>query len=176
MSFNLQSARGKLLLYSVVVIAGGVLVGRAMIVKPKKTELDIINGERNEDRQKADAVRRIGDLERKLLSFKSSFSETREDAWLIERLNQVAGDAGLTFTSVAPMAREKTESYLRIPVRIELACSFHELGDFVSRLENHDAFIKVERLTVAGPPAADPGGVLRVSMTVGALFPMKEPA
>ena len=49
-------------------------------------------------------------------------------------------------------------------LKVEADCGYHELGGFVSRLENSQKFLKISQLSVK---RGNPGPKLKVSMVIG---------
>lgn len=179
MAASLSASQSKLLAYTVAIVAVGAFLGNLFILKPQKAELIQVKSRSAEFRDKSDTIGRISEIEKALLAFRPALSQDRESAWLVERLNEVALDCGLTLSSLTPAARESVEDYLRLPVRVEFQCDFHQLGEFVSRLERDDHYLQIDRLSVASAaqrPSDSASGSIRVTMQLCALFPLKDPA
>ena len=172
MALELKTPMQKLALMTVVVIAGTVILGINMIVKPNAKVLQKLQGERRIDTEKSDAVRRIAEAEKKTETYRPFLAEKKESTWFIETLNDLADLSGINLSLVTPMARQPAGDYVKIPMRIELNCPWNRLGDFLSRIESHSPLIRVESMRVEGSSDANkPVTDLRVSMTLAVLRP-----
>lgn len=66
--------------------------------------------------------------------------------WLLGKLSEIFNMLQLEVTSMEPQPLERTTFYTRIPVKVKTACSYHAVGELVSKLENLDKFIDISSL------------------------------
>ena len=85
-------------------------------------------------------------------------------SWLLIELSRLARTAGIKYISITPQPVQKTESYIKIPIKLEIICSYHNLGRYLSYLEASQRFISVDNITIT----SDPSSILkqRVSLSV----------
>ncbi|MFA5388921.1 MAG: type 4a pilus biogenesis protein PilO [Candidatus Omnitrophota bacterium] len=78
---------------------------------------------------------------------------------LLEGFSNVAESSGVKILKVKPLetpvtsaSKQKaaTEAYAEFPILIEARAGFHQLGDFVNKLENMDRFIKIMDIDITG--------------------------
>ncbi len=77
---------------------------------------------------------------------------------LLEDFSNVAESSGVKILKIkpleAPVAVSKQKvannAYTEFPILIEARAGYHQLGDFVNRVENMDRFIKIMDMDVAG--------------------------
>ncbi len=77
---------------------------------------------------------------------------------LLEDFSNVAESSGVKILRIkpleepAPISKQKplNNSYAEFPILIEARAGYHQLGEFVSKLETMDRFIRVTDLDVAG--------------------------
>lgn len=170
------STRDKLVAITFVVAVGTLIAGWSFVVKPELNAAAKIRAEKNDYRERVGLVSKIADAEKRLAALHGRLPEKAEISWLIETINKLADDAGISLLSVTPVSREPFEGYYRLPVRIDIECSYHQLGDFVSRVENSPRFLSVRAMRVEGQRVPDASGAakLRVNLLLSALYPGAE--
>lgn len=172
-ALQLKSTKEKLAALTLAVAVGIGFVAWNFVVKPQSLKRAAIVGEQGSDRAKKDLLSAISAKEKALAAYRPRFPDKTEPSWLIETLNEIADEAGVSIVSVAPIGRESLDAYVRMPVRLEIDCSYYSLGDFVSRIENHERFLKVNAMRVDGNRSPEQASQsLRVAMTVSALYPV----
>ncbi len=169
-------------------VAGWTLYGRSML-----TRLQTLEQERAALVQKTTLVQSIADIERRLTEYQTRLTEGKKKGWFLEEMNSIAKEAGFILLSVEPQQRRDIGNDLELlSVHIEADASFHELGEFVSRLESAKSAFKVVQVDIevindpdnAGSGYAPPATETRrsesiknkmysVSLTLGVLGPMR---
>ena len=175
-----------------VPILGGVLLGGLIVVKPLLARIAALDAEKSSLSKKETLWRHVLEQEKKLSGYRQRLSSNLDKAKFIEELNTLAGQSGLTVLSMVPEEKKITAVYLEeIDVRIDTEGSYHQLGEFVSRVENLQQFTKIVMVDVlhAGPntdaayklpvgvvPRARPSSnkISRISMVVGVFYPAKD--
>ena len=77
---------------------------------------------------------------------------------LLEDFSNVAESSGVKILKIKPLeasvaaSKQKVtnSAYSEFPILIEARAGYHQLGDFVNKIENMDRFIKVTDMDVAG--------------------------
>ncbi|MCM8779380.1 MAG: type 4a pilus biogenesis protein PilO [Candidatus Omnitrophica bacterium] len=64
-------------------------------------------------------------------------------SWLLGKISETFKALNLELLSLEPQPLERATYYTDIPVKVRTVCSYHTLGELVSRLENSDKFIDV---------------------------------
>ena len=72
---------------------------------------------------------------------------------LLENLSKMAKNANITIVSITPVTSNsqkeaKSQVYEEIPILITAKSGYHELGHFLSNLENGDRFMKIINISV----------------------------
>jgi type IV pilus assembly protein PilO len=104
---------------------------------------------------------------RRLDELKANFSQQLKElpsdtqmSSFLDNLNTQAELVGLTLQSVKPQSEQATENYVRIPVKLELNGTFHQLAKFFYLVGNLDRIINIENITLKSGKANDTGVVM----------------
>ncbi len=75
---------------------------------------------------------------------------------MLKELNQIAGDLNIKFAGVKPKDAQRISLsadagvLVQIPIAVELKCGYHQLGQFINRIESSSTrFMKVTELKVS---------------------------
>ena len=136
-----------------VVIAVPVLVGLfaggLLIVKPALKNLTTLESEIGSLKEKEAPYNFIVLSEQKLDAHKARFSG-KDKTWLIEQLNTIAEETGFSIVSISPEEQKKLGDFLQqTSVRIDAKADYHRLGEFVSRVESLEPYVKVLVVNIA---------------------------
>jgi len=98
----------------------------------------------------------IEDLRSNLYTYKNKFSTEQQISLLLEKISNMAKVSSVKFTSIKPynVLSQSDEdmvssAYQKYPVSISATCGFHQLGKFLNRLENADAFMRVTDIRIS---------------------------
>ncbi len=167
--------RNTLLIVSLVISLVGCFLGWHLIVKPSFLKMELLKNEKNMDVKKNAVLMNISTLEKKLNTYVPLLSEKKESSWLIQTVSKTAEASNLALISVVPPASDNRGEYDKISVVIEAAGTYHELGDFASRIESAPRFIKIMHVRIENPPN-DQGrkDALKFFLSLSVYYPHKE--
>ena len=74
----------------------------------------------------------------------------------------MAEQTGVQLASIVPQSPTKLEAFTRLVVALQFQASYHQLGEFVSALENSTAFLRVDQLEVVRVRQ----GIAQIGLTV----------
>ena len=123
---------------------GVFLIGQKLFVDPARSQLRSVRHELETETRKSEILRRIVELEGKIGGYRTSLLEKRDAAPLIDAVNRLAEESTLTLISVTPQPPQKQGQYDRLPIEVELQCTYHQLGGFLSRIESSKRFLRVD--------------------------------
>ena len=173
-------------------IVAGFLIGGHMVVGPSLNRLAALRTEKNGLLQKGTLYQSIADQEKKISDYRKNLSKISDKAKAIEELNALAAQSGLTVLSMVPDEKKITATYLeKINVKIEAEGNYHQLGEFVSRVENLEQFVKIlsadintetsrDDLNAPQDPAAalrarsPQNNTYKMSLVVGLFYPVQD--
>ncbi|MBN1353895.1 MAG: type 4a pilus biogenesis protein PilO [Candidatus Omnitrophica bacterium] len=85
--------------------------------------------------------------------YEKTLSREKEIPMLLENLSKKAKESGVRILGITPlggelghqgdMAQSKTGVYQEVPILISAQSGYHELGNFISRLENDERYVQV---------------------------------
>jgi Tfp pilus assembly protein PilO len=116
----------------------------------------------------------IKDITDRIDFYVKKLPQEKGTPWLLEELTKIADECHIRFVSIEPMqlrspaaastaASDETKgkdkesqkgvpvsgkSYIEVPIRMRIACGFHELGKFINMIENSERFMKVSEIEV----------------------------
>ncbi len=108
------------------------------------------SNERNE------TERRLRDLENKVRNYQTILSTESEIPLLLEELSAIAGKSKIKIIGIkpkmesAPASDKRKIPYQEIPIFIEATCGYHQLGYFISELENAKRLFAVRDISIKG--------------------------
>lgn len=82
---------------------------------------------------------------------KMTLPQKAEIAAFLQDLNRLAELSGLRIRMVEPRPEEAEELYVRLPVSLELAGSYHQLMKFFYKVSRIDRAINMEDITLSNP-------------------------
>ena len=149
----LLKIKDRRLVVIVVPIAAGAFLGWVAVVKPSLARLSTLRSQKSELSSKAAAFNDILGWETKLAAYKKRLAPIEDKAKTIEDLGTAATATGLSVSSIAPDEKKAVGAYLeRVSVRIDAEGNYHQLGEFVSRVESMDSFVKILGVLINASP------------------------
>ena len=120
----------------------GILVGGLLVVKPGLKRLNTLKSEIQGLKQKEQAYNAILESEKNTGNLKPKFAGDK--TWLIEQLNTIAQATGFSILTISPDDSKQIGTHLtQTSVRIDAEGNYHQLGEFVSRAESLEAYVKI---------------------------------
>lgn len=161
-----QTTLKKALLTAIFMMFGGGLVTWSMVASPKLAEMRQITNELKAQKKKEDQIKRIAALETKAASYRRLFADPKALTALTDVMNQLAAESGLALVSLSPSPIGRIGNYSVIRYTIDLAGTYHEIGQFAARVESHTPFLRMEGLRIE---SAEPGkDELKAQMLISA--------
>ena len=144
----------------------GIIALFIFISRPKFKEIKKLDDEIVKAREELQETQKIARIKDKLIEEINALREginyyerripgEKAISWLLIELSRVARQTGIKYLSISPQPEEKKESYIRVPIRIEILCGYHSLGKFLSKIENSQRFMSVENIGIS-PDSSNP--------------------
>lgn len=103
--------------------------------------------------EKEDFKKKVAEYNEKIDLYEKKLPAQQEVPSLLENLSKMAMNANINIIGITPVAlklsrEKKGQVYREIPILITAKSGYHELGRFLSNLENGDRFMKVVDISI----------------------------
>lgn len=139
--------QNKVLLIGLAMGLISIWYGYNKIYSPVTASIKQINADISRENVNIDISRRLSVLQGRLASYKGYFAKETDILWLIDKVSKAAKDAGLEIISLKSQPLVPLRSFLYGTVNLTVRGTFHQLGDFVAKIESSKEFLRVERLS-----------------------------
>lgn len=146
----LKGTRNRVIFTSAAVFLGVLWVSNAFFLAPIKGKIERLKKEKAVESEKSEIVESLASIEEKLAQRQRYLLGHPDTALVIEIINKIGEESGMELSSITPQRVEKKGPYARIPIQVESRCTWHELGEFSSRLEESSPFMKFDRINLQG--------------------------
>lgn len=123
-----------------------------------------------EERTKNRILTQIGGIEKEIASYEPRITPKKDVEWLRRKVTEMADQAQVKIVSITPQAPDEKETYIRLPIRMEVECGYHQLGDFISKLESSKEFIKIDALDLTVKEVERGRTIAKVGLTVSTFY------
>lgn len=125
-------------------IFNAAVIALALIIAVKiygvKTQgINLLSEKKASEQKRTQLLKNISQWEKKIGAYGGIFNQQKKDApFLINTIGKLAGEAQVKITLIKPGEKEKFPLYARYPLNLVVESdSYHALGNFISKLENH---------------------------------------
>ncbi|HNW40039.1 MAG TPA: type 4a pilus biogenesis protein PilO [Candidatus Omnitrophota bacterium] len=111
--------------------------------------------QQNSELEKNKVAEDIAGLEKKTEAYKKAFVK-KELTSIMDTISGIAKDASVKIVSIKPLTEESVTNYSNSSFLITLkASSYHALGDFITKIENHPDIYLVSEISINSALQAD---------------------
>ncbi|MDP2927554.1 MAG: type 4a pilus biogenesis protein PilO [Candidatus Omnitrophota bacterium] len=166
----IERNKNKIINFGVIILA---LVIALQLYRSTNHQISSLLQQQNNELEKNKVVQDIAALEKKAEAYKKVFVK-KDLALIMDIISGIAKNASVKILSVKPCAEEFLGNYFNSPFLITLnAPSYHALGDFISKIENHKDIYLVSEIsinsTVSNLDAAGANVNLGVSLKINTI-------
>ena len=97
----------------------------------------------------------VGRQLNELKKVRDKVKSERESSKFLAEVAKLAGQMNLKLVSIAALPLEKYSDFMKLAVNLELDTTYHELGVFVSMIENAELFMFVGKLDITAQEKAE---------------------
>ena len=133
--FKALSLQNKKNVVGAVVFLVVAFLGWKFVLEPDLKSIDVAKKITSENVRKEASLQEIEAIEKKLKTFEPLLSTTRQSDWLIEAVNRMAAESGLTLLSASPQPLPGDADFTRIALTIEAGGGYHNLGRFIEKID-----------------------------------------
>ncbi len=102
----------------------------------------------SEERNKSAILGEISAIQNAMKAYEPQFIQKNQVSVIIQDLNQMAQKSGVALNSVTPGQVEVVGDYERVTFGLQAFGKYHLIGDFISRIESYQQFLKIQNLDV----------------------------
>ncbi|MDP2830695.1 MAG: type 4a pilus biogenesis protein PilO [Candidatus Omnitrophota bacterium] len=141
----IEKNKNKIINFAVIIL---VLVIALQFHRSANDRISLLIQQQNNELEKNKVVEDIATLEKKAEVYKKVFVK-KDIASIMDTITGIAKDTSVKILSVKPYAEEALDNHLSSSFLITLnAPSYHALGDFISKIENHKDIYLVSEVSI----------------------------
>jgi len=127
------------------------------IFKSQNAGLEVLKKEKDAEAEKNEMLSKIGSLEKKIVSYKELYNK-KEASSVIENIDNLAQESGVKIVSMNPEPEVASSLYNKYYFRLVVSASgYHQIGGFISAIENSEDIFAVEEVEIKPSPQESPG-------------------
>lgn len=138
--------RNKVPLIGLAIIVFSVWYGYNKIYVPTKNAINQMKTDFSQEGVNTDISRRLAALGEQLSNYQRVFAKGADVPWLVDKISGAAITSGLTVISMESKPLVQKKQFLYSKADLTATGTYHQLGDFISQLEDSKKFVRVERL------------------------------
>ena len=141
----IERSKNKIVNFGVIILA---LFIAFQFYRFANTQLSSLVQQQNNELEKNKVVEDIATLEKKAEVYKKIFVK-KDLASIMDIISGIAKDVSVKILSVKPLSEEASGNYFNSSFLITLkAPSYHALGGFISKIENHNDIFLVSDISI----------------------------
>jgi len=122
------------------------------IYNKQVTNIGQLKQQKNAEIEKNKVLVKLGELGEKVKEY-TEYINSKDLSSSINTISDMARESAVEITSIRPAGEEDQGVYIRYPYDLKVtSSSYHNIGNFISKLENHPAIFLVESAAIS--PAA----------------------
>ncbi|MBI4336081.1 MAG: type 4a pilus biogenesis protein PilO [Candidatus Omnitrophica bacterium] len=139
--------RNKIAIICAAVALFSVWYGYNKIYKTTAAAIRRLNAEISSERSNAGIARRLAPLQAQVSRYEGYFEKGGDVPWLVDKVSRAADESGVNIVDLnsKPLTQLKSFAYSNLTLKVK--GTFHQLGDFVSKIESADKIVRVEKLS-----------------------------
>lgn len=150
----------------ILLVLGGYFSYHTGYVRPQ-AQLGRIQQQVREAQQEQDLRTQVAGSLAALEQHRQRLAPKAEPDWLLQEVGKLAREAGIAVHQLSPQPPRQWESLTYLVVTLQFTASYHQLGQFISQIENAERVIWVEEMEVAPERG---GGLAQVRLTLSTLY------
>ena len=142
------------LISTAVVLLLSAFVGVNFVYKPQTVDLKSLEQAVKHEQELGDLTNDVSSMEKRLKVYRSHLMEKgKEEEQLIDRVREIAREVPVRVISMVPSSVSKSERRGSnfVSLRIIFEGSYHQLGTFISKVENSEKFMQVGSIHFSVP-------------------------
>lgn len=99
---------------------------------------------------------RLNNLKQQIGAYENRLPQQKEIPVILEHLSSLALESGVKITAIEPSKASSSSTpkdYSEVPITLIAKCGYHQLGTFISKLENSSQFMKISNIKISRNPS-----------------------
>ena len=138
-----------LLMAMAVVLLLAAFIGANFIYQPKANQMKQLTAALDQEEELGTLSTELTSLEKRLQNYDSRLMEKeKEEAELIDQIRKIANEVPVRVISMTPGSErsDNRKGPRMISLRVSFEGTYHQLGNFVAKVENSEKFMKIDSL------------------------------
>ncbi|MFH1853981.1 MAG: type 4a pilus biogenesis protein PilO [Candidatus Omnitrophota bacterium] len=149
MKKSVKPQPNKIIIISALMIIATLFIGFAFIFMPFMKKSKALRSEILDARDKTVLIGRINAFDKHLKAYEKRMpTEGRGVSWLLSEVLDMAAKEQIEVSSIKPGTPEDRDLYVKLYVVMDTISTYDQLGRFISRVESHKKFLRIEQITV----------------------------
>lgn len=144
---SLKKPNNIIILTSLLIVMT-LVIGAVFIYMPFLNKSRYLRDEILRERERNLLTGKIRALGKHLKIYRQRVPNGRSVSWLLNEVSDMATKEYAEISSIKPGAPEDRGQYTKLYVVMDIICSYHQLGRFVSRVESSDKFLRIESVNM----------------------------
>ena len=161
--------RKKFFVISAVIIML-VLVVANSIFRSQSGRIERLEERITEEREKNRVLIEVRKAEKEIDSYQPRIPLEKDVDWLRREVIRMANESEVKIISINPQSPEVRAQYTRLAIKMEMECGYHQLGDFISKLESSKRFIKIDSLSLDAVEGGGKERIVKAKITVSTFY------
>jgi len=175
---NFRDPKTQQIIIFFIILVVVIILFLRLVYAPNKVKIARTMSERDSlqiEVQRTEAARarlpelqaKIARLELEWVKAQQMLPKDKELPSLIQQISNSGTKAGVSFSLFRPGSASDRKDYREIPVEINVTCSYHQLGEFLSNIGNLSRIVNVPKVTISpGDKRSIVAGLSAVTYTV----------
>lgn len=129
---------------SILMVIVILMWGLNFIYKNRVAEIQTIRNEQT----RVDLRNKVSQMQEVYDGNQQKLPEVKETAWLLGEVAKIANQNRIKLQAIRPKPMQQEKDFTKFSIELNIKCTYHELGSFISRLESSKKFIRVDRCDI----------------------------
>ena len=136
-------------------------------VRPRET-LQQVEQQLEEARQEQELRQQVAQSLNVLDQQRQRFAPRLDPDWLLQEVGKLAREAGVEVASLSPQTTQQGGEFTQLAVTLQFESTYHQLGQFLSRIERAPQSIRVDDLDLT--PERGNTGTAKIRLVLSTLY------
>ncbi len=102
--------------------------------------------------------------------YRRRLAPEQDVVWLLRTVGELANEADIHLSTISPQPPKHRGEFTQVSVSLRLTASYHQLGQFLSRLESAEHLLRVDKLNLSPKASGDGASEADVDLVVSTMY------